>query len=41
MKYVKQIVSMFIISMLIFTLTSCTKCISIETSTVEVKGEVI
>lgn len=37
MKYVKQIVLMFITSMLIFTLTSCTKCISTETSTVEVK----
>ena len=37
MKYIKQIISMFVALALIFALTSCAKCIGTETSTVEVK----
>lgn len=37
MKYIKQIISMLVAIALIFTLASCAKCISTETSTVEVK----
>lgn len=37
MKYIKQIISMLVAMTLIFILTSCAKCISTETSTVEVK----
>ena len=37
MKYIKQIISMLVAMTLIFILTSCEKCISTETSTVEVK----
>lgn len=36
MKYIKQIISMLVAMTLIFILTSCAKCISTETSTVEV-----